>query len=98
MKCVKTTLKGWRELPEGGMITEPGSSVNFDVTAWRTSSPVIDQNKCTKCGMCFLYCPDSAIEIDDAGNYRVNLSYCKGCGICAKGCAPKAITMVKEGH
>lgn len=98
MKCVWARLKGWKEIPEGGTITEPGSSINFDVTAWRISTPVIDQKKCTKCGMCFLYCPDSAIEIDEQGNYHVNLSSCKGCGICAKGCAPKAITMVKEGH
>ncbi|MDI9643967.1 MAG: 4Fe-4S binding protein [Candidatus Verstraetearchaeota archaeon] len=98
MKCFTPQLKGWREIPEGGTITEPGSSVNFDVTAWRTSTPVIDQKKCTKCGMCFLFCPDSAIELDVYGNYGVNLSYCKGCGICAKGCAVKAITMVKEAN
>jgi pyruvate ferredoxin oxidoreductase delta subunit len=89
-------LKGWKEIPVGGMVTEPGSSVKFDVRAWRTFRPLIDQTKCTKCGMCWIYCPEAAIRIKEDGRYEVDLSYCKGCGICERACAPKAITMVKE--
>ena len=44
-------LKHWKEIPIGGMVIEPGSSVEFDVSAWRTFRPVIDKNKCTKCGL-----------------------------------------------
>lgn len=96
MKCARPKLKGWKEIPEGGTIVEPGSSIQFDVSAWRVSRPVIDQAKCTKCGLCWIFCPDSAIEFKD-GKYEPNMLYCKGCGICQKACAPKAISMSKEG-
>ena len=96
MKCASSGLKGWKEIPEGGMITEPGSSVQFDVSAWRTHRPEINRQKCTKCGMCWIYCPEGAIEMGEEGRYRINLLSCKGCAICEKGCAIKAITMVKE--
>jgi pyruvate ferredoxin oxidoreductase delta subunit len=97
MKCARTVLKGWKDIPEGVTITEPGSSVQFDVSAWRTHKPIVDKAKCTKCGMCWLFCPESAIEIKEDGKYDANLTFCKGCGICDKVCAVKAITMVKEG-
>jgi len=32
----------------------------------------------------------------EEGYYKVNLDYCKGCGICAKECPKDAITMVLE--
>ena len=92
----KKRLKGWKEIPVGWMVTEPGSSVQFDVRAWRTCKPVIDQSKCTKCGLCWIYCPEAAIIIKEDGRYEVDLTFCKGCGICERTCAPKAITMVKE--
>lgn len=92
----KRRLKGWKEIPMGGMVTEPGSSVEFDVSAWRTFKPVIDQSKCTKCGLCWIYCPEAAIVIKEDGRYEVDLTFCKGCGICERACAPRAITMVKE--
>jgi len=89
-------LKGWKDIPEGGSVTEPGCSVEFDVSSWRTFRPEVDRSRCTKCGMCWLYCPDSAIEAKEDGSYDVNLAYCKGCGICEKACALKLIKMVKE--
>lgn len=92
-----TKLKGWKEIPIGGTIVEPGSSVEFDVSSWRTFRPILDKKKCTKCGMCWVYCPEGAIKINEDGTYEVDLSFCKGCGICQKACAVKAITMVKEG-
>lgn len=92
----KQRLKGWKEIPEGGTITESGSSVNFDVQAWRTFHPVLDKSKCTKCGMCWIYCPEAAIKMNADGSHEVDLTYCKGCGICNRACSVKAISMVKE--
>jgi len=46
--------------------------------------------------MCWLYCPDAAIELDEDGFPHVNYDYCKGCGICANECPRKAIEMVRE--
>ena len=62
---------------------------------WRTKRPVLDQEKCIKCGFCFLHCPVNSIKRID-GQFIINYEYCKGCGICANGCKPKAIEMVQE--
>lgn len=92
-------LPGWRELPIGIMNVNPGSSVNYDVASWRTFRPVIDQSKCTKCSLCWVYCPDAAVEIKkvDGGEvFEINYKFCKGCGICESVCPIKAIKMVEE--
>jgi len=80
----------------GGTVTEPGSSVQFDVQSWRTFRPVQDKKRCTKCGMCWIFCPEGAIKKNADGTFDIDLTYCKGCGICNRACAVKAITMVKE--
>ncbi len=63
---------------------------------WRFLRPVIDQEKCTQCRVCDIYCPDACITPDPAG-FTVNLKYCKGCGICWTECPVQgAITPVPE--
>lgn len=63
---------------------------------WRFLRPVIDQEKCTQCRICWIYCPDSCIDPDPAG-FQVNLKYCKGCGICWTECPVQgAIAPVPE--
>ena len=64
---------------------------------WRTFRPVIDLSKCTKCNVCWKFCPDVAIRFDDEGFPVIDYDFCKGCGICEVECAPRAITMEKEG-
>ncbi|MEM2943761.1 MAG: 4Fe-4S binding protein [Methanomassiliicoccales archaeon] len=64
---------------------------------WRTIRPVINAEKCTRCYICWKFCPDVSVEVDKEGDYpRVNYEYCKGCGICANECPSGAITMEKE--
>jgi len=46
--------------------------------------------------VCWKFCPDVAIRIDDQGWPVVDYDHCKGCGICEVECAPRAITMEKE--
>jgi len=60
--------------------------------AWRVFKPVVDKEKCSRCGLCELYCPDNAINAD----LDIDLDFCKGCGICANECPKKAIAMVKN--
>jgi len=49
-----------------------------------------------KCGVCYIFCPDAAINETDEGFFEADLYYCKGCGICAHECPTQAITMVEE--
>jgi 2-oxoacid:acceptor oxidoreductase delta subunit (pyruvate/2-ketoisovalerate family) len=56
---------------------------------------VLDAAKCNACLLCYLYCPDGAIE--PAGNIiAFDYDFCKGCGICAKICRFGAISMRRE--
>jgi 2-oxoacid:acceptor oxidoreductase delta subunit (pyruvate/2-ketoisovalerate family) len=53
------------ELPEGGTITEPGSSRNYRTGDWRSKRPVFIPEKCINCLTCWMYCPDSAVIVKD---------------------------------
>lgn len=90
-----TSYETVEDLPEVCIATVP--SDNIKTASWRTMRPVIRLEACTKCNVCWKFCPDVAIELDGEGWPRVRLDYCKGCGICAEECKPKAIDMVKEG-
>ncbi|MBN1872302.1 MAG: 4Fe-4S binding protein [Candidatus Omnitrophica bacterium] len=62
---------------------------------WRSTRPVIDYSKCISCMICWKYCPDAAINIQD-GKPEIDLDYCKGCEICIEECPVKAIKSEKE--
>lgn len=62
---------------------------------WRINRPVLNQDKCVKCGICFLYCPVNSI-VKEEERFIIKYDYCKGCGICAHECRTKAIEMVQE--
>lgn len=86
----------WRDLRFGNILTEPGSAREYRTGDWRSDRPVVDREKCIKCGLCFLYCPDGAMKPVEQGYYEPDLYYCKGCGICAHECPKDAITMIEE--
>jgi len=97
-KKVKSILKpDWQDCRFGNIFTEAGSSRRYKTGDWRSDRPVVDREKCNKCGLCWLYCPDSAMKTLEDGYYEPDLFYCKGCGICARVCARGAITMIEEG-
>ena len=86
--------KDWEELspipislPIEGNIGETGD--------WRTFRPIIKEG-CTKCGICWMYCPEGVIAKNEDGSFEIDLKYCKGCGICAKECPTNNIEMVRE--
>ena len=82
------TLKGWREIPIGGMILEAGNATQYRTGDWRAFRPVRGEANCTHCFQCWLYCPDSSILVDVETEEMVgfDLDHCKGCGICAAVC------------
>jgi pyruvate ferredoxin oxidoreductase delta subunit len=46
--------------------------------------------------LCAMYCPEAAIVAEEEKKPRVDLRFCKGCGVCANECPVKAVAMVKE--
>jgi len=89
-------LPSWRELLVGCIVAEPGSAKRYCTGDWRSQRPVWDQQKCVKCGVCYLFCPEGCINRTEEGYFEADYFYCKGCGICARECRPGAITMVEE--
>lgn len=91
-------LRAWPELPLGGIIPEGGTAAEFETGDWRTFRPILDEKRCVNCLICWIYCPDAAIRVEDGRIEGIDLRYCKGCGICAQVCPPKirAISMVRE--
>lgn len=62
---------------------------------WRVFKPLVKNELCKKCMICFNFCPDGAIY--EAEDYIIiDYDYCKGCGICANECPHEAIEMVEE--
>ena len=86
----------WKDLEIGSIATEPGNASQYKTGDWRSQKPIVDKDKCNKCTLCFIYCPEGCIERNAEGYFEANLFYCKGCGICATECPKKAITMVEE--
>ncbi len=82
-------------LPEGPIATTP--SYGIHTAAWRSLTPVVHLERCTRCNFCWKFCPDNAIDFDAHGYPVIRLEYCKGCGICAEECPPRTIEMVAEG-
>ncbi len=89
--------KGWRDIPIGGLILDAGNAEEYNTGSWRAFRPVVDMEKCTNCLICWLYCPDTSIIVEDEQFKGFDLDHCKGCGICASVCPVKCIEMVEEG-
>jgi pyruvate ferredoxin oxidoreductase delta subunit len=86
----------WKEIEIGGIVAEPGNARKYKTGGWRSERPIHDKEKCNLCGLCYIFCPDGCIFIDEEGNFDADLDYCKGCGICARECPQEAVEMVEE--
>lgn len=83
--------QGWRSLAKGAVSIK--SSKYYKTGDWGIEKPDFDLNRCTKCNLCYYFCPDGSISFGDDGYPTVNMFHCKGCGICAFECPSKSITM-----
>ncbi|MBQ9664234.1 MAG: 4Fe-4S binding protein [Oscillospiraceae bacterium] len=75
-------------------IAQAGVLIDIN-SGFRTSRPVFDHEKCVGCMSCYAVCPEGTIYRGESG-LQVDYDFCKGCGICAKECRFKAISMVPE--
>jgi 2-oxoacid:acceptor oxidoreductase delta subunit (pyruvate/2-ketoisovalerate family) len=90
-------LSAWRDVRAGGTVL-PGEAVQPRTGGWRTGlKPEVDLSACVNCLLCWLYCPDTAVRVDDATFVGFDDDYCKGCELCAAVCPTGAITMVRDG-
>ena len=88
----------WQDVTRGNTIVGSGTTREFITGDWTSVAPVIDEEKCKQCGLCFPVCPENAIPVNkELKREEFNFDYCKGCGICAKVCPFKAIEMKEEG-
>ncbi len=80
------------------LLSKPEPGAAGPTGTWRIIKPVIHEDKCVKCGMCWLHCPDDVIEWSPGQIPKVDYTYCKGCGVCSTVCPKNAIEMVVEGE
>jgi len=62
---------------------------------WRAERPIVDRDKCVKCGICWIFCPVACI-VEKPAWFDINYDTCKGCGICVVECPHKALKMIEE--
>lgn len=86
----------WKDIPPGCIVFEPASAREYKTGDWRSQRPIWEQEKCIKCGACYMFCPEGAISMNEEGYPTVDLYYCKGCGICARECWTSCFKMLQE--
>lgn len=77
-----------------GPVVRAGTSAAFLTGGWREQRPVLTLDRCVHCMLCWLYCPDSAIQVSDGRVTGIDLDHCKGCGVCAAVCPDRAGAIV----
>ncbi len=77
-------------------VLHAGNAVERNTGSWRVERPVIDPDICTRCGLCFVRCPDGAIALDEEGFPVIDYDHCKGCMICEQICPLRAISSKRE--
>ena len=103
LKTAKKWLPDVKDMPIGAAsiplktdagLVGPGSFVESKTGSWKVFRPEYDKEKCTMCNFCWFYCPEGCIyRKEDRMDF--DMTYCKGCGICANECPVDAIKMVR---
>jgi MinD superfamily P-loop ATPase len=75
------------------LLMQPSIRETYEFRGGQTA--VINDDKCTQCGLCQQVCRFNAIA-----DYKIKSVSCEGCGFCANACPEQAITMQERlaGH
>jgi len=95
VKLMNAVPKNRKEMPIT-TLSSPRVGVSGKTGFWRTFRPLVNYSKCTRCVLCWIYCPDGAIRRQEDDSPEIDYDYCKGCGICANECPVEAIVMRRE--
>ncbi|RLF67142.1 MAG: ferredoxin [Thermoplasmata archaeon] len=76
-------------------LSKPKIGISGKTGSWRIFAPEINYEKCVKCHICVVVCPEASILLED-DRPKIDYDYCKGCGVCARECPVGAITMRRE--
>ncbi|MFW6375892.1 MAG: 4Fe-4S binding protein [Thermoplasmatota archaeon] len=71
-------------------VNQKQTSVGFRQEVSSTDIPMVNEDKCTGCGVCSQNCPENAIFIED-GKAKIRPYLCRNCGICISVCPNDAI-------
>ncbi len=84
----------YREIPLAGVIEEAGTAEQYQTGTWGTFRPVFNAEICIQCLFCWIYCPDSAILVQEGQVVGIDYDHCKGCAICSHECPTKPVKAI----
>ena len=87
----------WMSSLRAGAVVLPGDAPRPRTGGWRTGGkPAVDLGRCVDCLVCWIHCPDTAVQQRAAVFQGFDYDLCKGCEICVEVCPTGAIQMVAE--
>lgn len=77
-------------------VLAPANTPERHTGNWRQFRPVLAKSDCNRCWICFVWCPEAAITLDDNEYPMVDYDVCKGCLLCAHECPTHAFRIERE--
>ncbi len=78
------------------LIFATGNMAQRKTGNWRTHRPVVHNEQCNGCGICYARCPEGDIRMDANDKPVIDYDHCKGCLICVEECPKHAIEIIRE--
>jgi len=92
-RVVDVQYLGEKGVPD---LLSTGNSILRKTGSWRVFTPIVRNELCTACGICYTSCPEGCISLDERGYPAIDYDHCKGCMVCATECPRKAISVERE--
>jgi pyruvate ferredoxin oxidoreductase gamma subunit len=77
-------------------VAAPANTPERRTGSWRQFRPVLEKSECNRCWLCFVWCPEAAIALDENDYPVVDYDVCKGCLLCAQECPTGAFRIERE--